>query len=302
MRLVDLTCPNCGAQLKVDEDNKQSVCEHCGTKLLLDDEVQHIQYDNAEEAGYQFEKGRQRAQAENKISSNNTSIKQNKKSNTWLWVLGWIFCFPIPVMILIWRKKNTWPVKTKTIVTIVFWIVFLIIGAFGNSDDGTVENNVPEQKKTEDVAQDDTIDGYDVIDTFIEKYNEIADNKITNPVEIDIKDSEHYRTEYRLTAFNNAVAKQCSVGGTYIDIVNYGSMHNDEIRMYLNTDDEELAISVFTSVTKVLDNTITDEELSDAVENLKSDKSNNVVNDINYYFIKSQSQLFIDSQIDFYEK
>jgi hypothetical protein len=161
---------------------------------------------------------------------------------------------------------------------------------------------VPEQKKTEDVAQDDTIDGYDVIDTFIEKYNEIADNKITNPVEIDIKDSEHYRTEYRLTAFNNAVAKQCSVGGTYIDIVNYGSMHNDEIRMYLNTDDEELAISVFTSVTKVLDNTITDEELSDAVENLKSDKSNNVVNDINYYFIKSQSQLFIDSQIDFYEK
>lgn len=302
MRLVDLTCPNCGAQLKVDEDNKQSVCEHCGTKLLLDDEVQHIQYDNAEEAGYQFEKGRQRAQVENKISSNNTSIKQNKKSNTWLWVLGWIFCFPIPVMILIWRKKNTWPVKTKTIVTIVFWIVFLIIGAFGNSDDGTVENNVPEQKKTEDVAQDDTIDGYDVIDTFIEKYNEIADNKITNPVEIDIKDSEHYRTEYRLTAFNNAVAKQCSVGGTYIDIVNYGSMHNDEIRMYLNTDDEELAISVFTSVTKVLDNTITDEELSDAVENLKSDKSNNVVNDINYYFIKSQSQLFIDSQIDFYEK
>lgn len=61
MRLVNMTCPNCGAQLQIDADRSQVFCEHCGTKLLMQDDVHHIHYDNAEESGYLFEKGRQRA-------------------------------------------------------------------------------------------------------------------------------------------------------------------------------------------------------------------------------------------------
>ena len=64
MRLVNMQCPNCGANLEINADAKQAFCTFCGTNLHIDDEVQHVQYDNAEETGYQFEKGRQRAQAE----------------------------------------------------------------------------------------------------------------------------------------------------------------------------------------------------------------------------------------------
>ncbi len=64
MQLVDLSCPHCGAALKVDAENKNASCEHCGAKLFVDDEKQHLEVDNAEQAGYDFEKGRQRAQAE----------------------------------------------------------------------------------------------------------------------------------------------------------------------------------------------------------------------------------------------
>ncbi|MDO5713688.1 MAG: hypothetical protein Q4Q07_04580 [Tissierellia bacterium] len=34
------------------------------------------------------------------------TTKQEEKSNTWLWVLGWIFCFPIPLTILLVRSEK----------------------------------------------------------------------------------------------------------------------------------------------------------------------------------------------------
>ena len=64
MKLIDATCPHCGASLKTDGESRNAVCKYCGASFLIDDEVKHIRYDNAEEAGYEFEKGRQRAREE----------------------------------------------------------------------------------------------------------------------------------------------------------------------------------------------------------------------------------------------
>ena len=69
MRIVDTTCTKCGANLHIDADRKTAFCEYCGAQLLIDDEVQHLQIDNAESAGYAFEKGRQRAQNEAQAQS-----------------------------------------------------------------------------------------------------------------------------------------------------------------------------------------------------------------------------------------
>ena len=52
MKLIEARCPRCGAELKINPDNKNATCEYCGAVLFLDDEAQHIRYDNAEEAGY----------------------------------------------------------------------------------------------------------------------------------------------------------------------------------------------------------------------------------------------------------
>lgn len=134
MKLVDLTCPHCGAQMKADAAQKQVVCEHCGTNILIDDEVQHVQYDNAEEAGYNFEKGRQRAQAESgqyrTQQINNAPQQPPKKRKTWLWVLGWLFIFPLPLTILLLRKKDMKP-QLKYGILAAAWIVYLIIGLAG---------------------------------------------------------------------------------------------------------------------------------------------------------------------------
>ena len=144
MKLTEMICPRCGAHLKVREDVKRFKCEHCGTTLLVDDEVQHIQYDNAEDAGYQFEKGRQRAQREadytsQKRTSSGNSRKKKKKSTTWLWVLGWLFIFPLPLTILMLRNRKLRPAIRYGIIA-VSWAVYLFLGMVWNKDNTNGDN------------------------------------------------------------------------------------------------------------------------------------------------------------------
>ena len=133
MKLIDTTCPKCGANLRIDADRKSAFCEYCGAQILIDDEVQHLQIDNAESAGYAFEKGRQRAK--NEVQATRTYTYQpapKKKSKIVWWVLGWIFIFPIPLTIIIARNKK---LKTGAKIGIIAaaWIVYLLMGLAGKA-------------------------------------------------------------------------------------------------------------------------------------------------------------------------
>ena len=64
MKLINLTCPNCGAKLEIDGSWQRAFCQYCGSELMVDQDRRRVAFDNAEEAGYQFEKGRQKAQRE----------------------------------------------------------------------------------------------------------------------------------------------------------------------------------------------------------------------------------------------
>lgn len=61
MKLLNVHCTNCGAAMKVSENAKVITCEYCNQDFILDDEVKRFMLTNAEQAGYEFEKGRQRA-------------------------------------------------------------------------------------------------------------------------------------------------------------------------------------------------------------------------------------------------
>ena len=64
MKLVEMKCKNCGATLKVESEQIDIECNYCHAKYKLDDEVQHVKYDDMEQAGYEFEKGKIRARKE----------------------------------------------------------------------------------------------------------------------------------------------------------------------------------------------------------------------------------------------
>ena len=145
MKLIDTTCPKCGANLRVDADRQSAFCEYCGAQILIDDEVQHLKIDNAESAGYAFEKGRQRAQneaqAQRYYSAQPQPAPKKNKKIVW-WVLGWIFIFPIPLTIIIARNKK---LKTgvKVAIIIAAWLVYLLIGIVGGTVDKQNSHNDP---------------------------------------------------------------------------------------------------------------------------------------------------------------
>lgn len=61
MKLFSVTCPHCGGKLDISPNSKMVTCEYCHCDFMIDDEIKRMRLDNAEQAGYYFEKGRQRA-------------------------------------------------------------------------------------------------------------------------------------------------------------------------------------------------------------------------------------------------
>ncbi len=61
MKLLSITCPYCGARLQATPNAKMLTCEYCNGDFMVDDEVKRFRLQDAEQAGYEFEMGRQRA-------------------------------------------------------------------------------------------------------------------------------------------------------------------------------------------------------------------------------------------------
>jgi len=176
MKLVEMKCKNCGAPLKVEENSKEIKCDFCKTQYKLDDEVKHIKYDGMEQAGYEFEKGRIKAQME--ITEPEPEVTYKKRNNAliilaWiflfpfmliyfilttnklnkdqknkaLWIMGWIFCFPIPLTILIWKSKFS--KNIKILLTVLLWGLILVIGIMMPEEpiESPSDNNINEIDK-----------------------------------------------------------------------------------------------------------------------------------------------------------
>ena len=61
MKIVSIICPHCGARLQATPNTKMLTCDYCNGDFMLDDEVKRIRLQDVEQAGYEFEMGRQRA-------------------------------------------------------------------------------------------------------------------------------------------------------------------------------------------------------------------------------------------------
>lgn len=229
MKLVDMTCPHCGATLKIDPVNKKAVCKYCGTALMIDDEVQHVRYDNAEEAGYKFEKGRQRAQAEAQGNVNRTNIPQQnqqspkKKRRTWLWILGWICVFPVPLTILMLRKKEMKPILKYGIIAVA-WIVYLWIGATGNSNKSSTTQSSSANKTTQE----------GVSNTQEETPSEISpeEKEIAQETDMDIVMRDGHPTYYGSVEQSHAIWDDVEKGKIQFGDNNHG--YDDATILYMD--------------------------------------------------------------------
>jgi predicted RNA-binding Zn-ribbon protein involved in translation (DUF1610 family) len=121
MKLVDITCPSCGASLSCDEHSLIVECSYCGKVFYLDDEVQRVEHSvkDAEKLGYDLEKGKLKAQREEKEYQDKQLIK-----NKFIKILLWVVFFPIMIgyKVISSKKLDT---ETKVI------IIVLLIGLVG---------------------------------------------------------------------------------------------------------------------------------------------------------------------------
>ena len=292
MKIVSMVCPNCGASLQVDADQKNLTCSYCGNGLYVDDEVKHVQYDNAEETGYQFEKGRQRAQAEatrvQQQTFNMNFGKPPKKRKTWLWVLGWIFIFPVPLTILMLRnQKLSKPVKIGIIVAA--WIVYLIIGLVGggsgdnkDSSNANTETTTIEQPAYNSAANDSTAGSSEsAIDSFIAEINKSEDISLEYVEDFIPSDKEggHYRTEFRLNAWKDSTGKSYKYGDSTVDIILSSS--GEIQRIYMDGATLEQCENMIRDASSLLDSTATEADIQEAVDYIDEHKEAN-----GYYYGK----------------
>ena len=130
MKLLNLTCPNCGSKLTVDKEACECHCDSCGGSFLLDDDAQHVKYDNAEEAGYEFEKGRQKAMRESAPRVQYQSVPKKKKLPLWVWVLLWVLFFPFTAIYVIYKSNLPEKVKAVLIIAVALLCLYSVIRSF----------------------------------------------------------------------------------------------------------------------------------------------------------------------------
>ncbi|WP_189270139.1 zinc ribbon domain-containing protein [Pseudobutyrivibrio ruminis] len=152
-----MRCPSCNAEIEANS----KVCQYCGTQISYDmkreqEQLNKVGCPKCGSSNITFEREKQ---GEVKGKNGSTVVRRTvglckdcgytwysdgqqreykKKSSTWLWVLGWIFMFPVPLTILMVRNKNMKPV-VKGLIIAAAWIVYFCIGLSGNSEteDGT---------------------------------------------------------------------------------------------------------------------------------------------------------------------
>ena len=149
-----MKCNGCGAE--INENSK--FCEFCGTQITVEMKKEqevlnkkgcpscgssNISFSREKQGEIKGKRGTAVVRATVGVCKDcghtwnvpDATTKPKNNNMIW-WILGWIFFFPIPVMILVWRKKNTWSTKTKIIFTVVFWIFIFALG--GKNDEGSL--------------------------------------------------------------------------------------------------------------------------------------------------------------------
>ena len=147
-----MKCPSCGADIK----DGSKFCEFCGSSITADMKrdqeyvnksgcpkcgSSNINFDREKQGEIRGKKGTVVVRSTVGFCKDcgytwhtAGSSNQPKKKKTWLWVLGWICIFPLPLTILLLRKKDMKPAIKYGIIAVA-WIIYLLIGLGGNSSD-----------------------------------------------------------------------------------------------------------------------------------------------------------------------
>lgn len=232
---------------------------------------------------------------------NGGDSEKKSSGKTWLWVLGWICIFPLPLTIILLRKKNMKPAIKYGIIAVA-WLIYIIIAAsgVGNSNEDTT-NNVTQQtvnssnddekieQNEEEISevkeeQSGEEDMTTLIDDLVEEYNLSALEKLTFTEDFTPNDkrSGHYRVEFRLGAYDNAIGKSYVMGDKSVDLICTKTILGGlNYRVYSDGISLEQAVELIEGMSPLMDNSLSADDIANAVSYVNENKEAN-----GYYYGK----------------
>lgn len=179
-------CPKCGSSnVSFSREKQGEVLGNAGSAVV------HATVGVCHDCGYTWSTAGQAFNTNNKSMSDNTVLNQKpvKKRRTWLWVLGWIFIFPLPLTLILLKKDMKPAIKYGIIA--VAWIVYILIGFTG----GDTSNTDVQDSDSGTVAEQSAYSEDEVVNDFINKYNAISDSDFTNITKGNIR-TKYYADSY----------------------------------------------------------------------------------------------------------
>lgn len=143
---------------------------------------------------------------------------------------------------------------------------------------------------------------------FVESYNAIAQTPIQSIKELDIsRGSEHYRTEFRLNAFQNAPALAGVMGDNSIEMINtnYEGFFGSDLRVYALVNSLDATTDIFESFCNACNPKITEEDFNEFYEfhRLDSGDCRIVIKNISGYVMVKDGyfDILLDGSPDYFD-
>ncbi len=145
----NLFCGSCGSQISLEMKKEQEQinkvgCPKCGSS--------NVTFNREKNGEFKGKKGtaiiRSTVGFCKDCGYTWQTTEQQKKRKTWLWVLGWIFIFPLPLTIILLKKKNLKPAIKYGIIAAA-WVLFLVfVFVYGGSGDTSTSQQSTTQNTT----------------------------------------------------------------------------------------------------------------------------------------------------------
>lgn len=177
----------------------------------------------------------------------------SSNGTTWLWILGWLVFFPVPLTIVIVRSEmKSW---IKVCLVAPLWLLILLIAAVNGTDDSGITAET-------------------VMEDFVSDYNSVSDHPLDFVSDFDVSDrsGEHYRTDFRTGSFKDAYGCSYKAGDQTVDIVSFKrpGRSGTGIRIYADKVNMELCSEIIRNASPILDGSLSEDEIDALFEKLET--------------------------------
>lgn len=220
---------------------------------------------------------------------NPNEANKGSGKKTWLWVLGWICIFPLPLTILLLRKKDMKPVVKYGIIAVA-WILYLIIALAGGSDDDNNNTTNSGKDVSQSITSEDAVqsDNSGSSNSNIEKeeaeQNKIVDDEVVNgflsECEFDYGEIDKGNIRTKFFVHINGCRTELLNSNTDELIITINGYHIDNIN-------ETEVTEAFKMVAQTINENEYDTELEEVITGLlahDTDIYDGTVGNINYKF------------------